>query len=247
MTQRVQSVERALNLLEAIAKATEPPTVAELSKIVGINRTTTWRLLTTLAHFDLAVHDAQSGRYQIGYGALRLAAATDRSSIVRRARPVLERTAERTGGTAFLETAAHGDLLMLDECRSASPVTVDLAGLDVPHHCGSAGKLYLASLPADELDAYVANGLEAATPYTRTDPALLREEIAQAAAHGVAYNYKEHREEWCGITAAVRDSAGRDLVYLNVTLPTFSTTEDQLHERTAIMVDSAAELVDRLT
>lgn len=246
MTERVQSVERALRLLEAIAKCTEPPSVAELAKIVGINRTTTWRLLTTLVHFDLAVHDEHSGRYKIGYGALRLAAATDGSGIVRRGRAVLERTVERTGGTAFLEATSHGDLIMLDECRSTSPVTVDLASLDIPHHCGSAGKLYLASLPADELDAYLAKGLETATSYTHTRPAQLREEIAQARTRGIAYNYKEHREEWCGITAAVRDTAGRDLVYLNVTLPTFSTTKAHLHELTPIMLESSAELAARL-
>lgn len=243
---RVQSVERALSVLEAIAKCTEPPTVAELAKIVGIDRTTTWRMLNSLVYFDLVVHDEHSGRYKIGYGALRLAAATDGSAIARRGRPVLELTAQRTDGTAFLEATSHGGLIMLDECRSRSPVTVDLASLDVPHHCGSAGKLYLASLPADELDAYLAEGLEAATSYTHTEPARLREEIAQARTCAVAYNYKEHREEWCGITAAVRDLAGRDLVYLNVTLPTYSTTEAQLHELTPIMMESSAELAARL-
>lgn len=247
MTQRVQSVERALSLLEAIASATEPPTVADLSSVVGLNRTTTWRLLSTLAQFDLAVPDEQTGRYTIGYGALRLAAATDGSSMVRRARPVLERTAEATQGTVFLEAGSHGHLIMLDECRSTSPVTVDLASLDVPHHCGSAGKLYLASLPADELEAYLNHELEAATPYTCTNSAALRQQVAAAGVSGVAYNYKEHREEWCGITAAVRDAAGRNLAYLNVTLPTFSTTQEQLHERTPIMLEAAAELAARLS
>ncbi len=241
MAQQVQAVARALTLLDAIASSAEPPTVAELAETAGVNRATTWRLLNTLVHFDLAVRDAHSGRFTVGHGALRLAAATDASTMTRRARPLLEQTAAQVGGSVFLEVYAHGGLIVLDECRSASPIQVDLFGIEVPLHCGSAGKLFLASLPADELEDFLTD-LTAETAYTCTDPAELRRQLDTARRTGVAYNYQEHRDEWCGITAAVRDRAGRDLAYLNVTLPTFNTTEAELHALTEILRDNANAL-----
>ncbi len=242
MAQQVQAVARALSLLDAIASSPEPPTVAELAETAGVNRATTWRLLNTLVHYDLALRDEHSGRFTVGHGALRLAAATDASTMTRRARPLLEQTAEQVCGSVFLEVYAHGGLIVLDECRSASPIQVDLSGVDVPLHCGSAGKLYLASLPDDELETFLACELTAETAYTCTDPAELRRQLEAARRSGVAYNYREHRNEWCGITAAVRDRAGRDLAYLNVTLPTFNTTEVELHALTDIMRGNAAAI-----
>jgi len=242
MTQRVQAVERALNLLEALVASHNPPSIPELAKTAGVNRSTTWRLMNTLVHFELAERIDDSGHYKIGSGAIRLAAAADGTAMVRRARPVLESVASKTNGSAFLEVAIRGQLVVADYCRSNNPIQVDVAGLDVPLHCGSVGKLYLASLPIDELEVFLSHNLEAPTPFTLTDPVVLREEIRKARKNGFAYNYKEHREEWCGISASIRDRGGRTLAYLNVTLPTFNTTETELHNLTPIMSEAAREI-----
>ncbi|MDP1712942.1 MAG: IclR family transcriptional regulator [Candidatus Nanopelagicaceae bacterium] len=242
MTQRVQAVERALNLLEALVDSSNPPTIPELAKAAGVNRSTTWRLMNTLVHFELAENIDNSGHYRIGSGAIRLSVAADGTAMVRRARPVLESVAERTGGSAFLEVATRGRLVVIDYCRSNNPIQVDVTGLDVPLHCGSVGKLYLASLPDSELDVFFGRELEALTQFTLTDPATLREEIYEARENGFAYNYKEHREEWCGISASIRDRAGRTLAYLNVTLPTFNTTKSELRDLTPIMSEAAREI-----
>ncbi|MBO0870703.1 MAG: hypothetical protein J2P15_19275, partial [Micromonosporaceae bacterium] len=59
-------------------------------------------------------------------------------------------------------------------------------------------------------------------------------------------NYMEHQEEWCGITAAIRDRAGRDLAYLNVTLPTYRWTEAALRSLAGAMRSAAGQIEDRL-
>ena len=242
MTGGVQAVERALLLLDEIAASAAPPTAPEIALRAGINRATAWRLLRTLEAFDLVVRDPHTGRYALSYGIVRLAAATDMAGIVRRAHPVLQRLAEETDGSAFLEVATRGRLIVVDEVRPRTPVLVDLAGMDVPLHCGSVGKLYLASLPQDEREAYLASDLERPTPRTLTDPAALRAALDECRRTGVATNYMEHREEWCGITAAVRDRAGRDLAYVNLTLPTFRWTLDDLRGLAGPLREAAAEI-----
>lgn len=246
MGDRVQAVERALLLLEEVAASPAARTAPEIAQRAGINRGTAWRLLNTLEHFDLVERDPLTGRYSVAYGAVRLSMATDASSLVRRGRPVLERLAAKTDGTAFLEVASRGALVVLDEVRPANPVQVDLAGLDVPLHCGSIGKLYLASLPEHEAEEFLAAPLPGRTPYTVTDPAELRRQLGECRRTGVAVNYMEHREEWCGIASAVRDRAGRDLAYLNVTLPTYRWSEKALRGLADTMRAAAREIEDRL-
>ena len=246
VSDRVQAVERALLLLEEVAASAAPPSAPEIAKRAGVNRGTAWRLLSTLEHFDLVERDELTGRYSVSYGLVRLAAGTGTGALVRRARPVLRRLAERTDGTAFLEIASRGELVVLDEARPASPVQIDLTGLQIPLHCGSAGKLYLSSLPAAERAHHLAGPLARPTRYTITDPARLAAELDDVRRSGVATNYKEHQEGWCGITAAVRDRAGRDLAYVNVTLPTYRWTRDDLDALAGPMRDAAGEIETRI-
>ena len=102
---RVQSVERALALLDAIAAGSpRGSTVAELALACGINRATAWRLLATLEGRGLVDRDPATSRYQIGYTTARLAAAAGADGLVRKAHHVLERISAQTGARV---PAAH--------------------------------------------------------------------------------------------------------------------------------------------
>ena len=76
------------------------PTVAELAERCGINRSTAWRLLATLESHGMVERASASSGYRVGYGAVRLGAAADEASVVRRVRPVLEElsTGDRRNG-----------------------------------------------------------------------------------------------------------------------------------------------------
>jgi IclR family pca regulon transcriptional regulator len=112
----------------------------------------------------------------------------------------------------------------------------------VPLHCGSVGKLYLSNLSDEELNEYLKQKLAAPTRFTITKPQLLRKEILEARVTGVAINYKEHREEWCGISAAIKDRAGRTIAYLNVTLPTFNNTKERVKSLAPTLLNAADEI-----
>jgi DNA-binding IclR family transcriptional regulator len=246
MADRVQSVERALRLLEVISQSEQPPSVAEMAKSAGVNRATAWRLLNTLEFFDLIERDERNGTYKVGFGIWRLASGSVSESFIRNSRPILEKTVKKTGGTAFLEVASKGELLVLAECKSSNPIHVDLAGIKIPHHCGSVGKLFLATFEKSDLDKYLKKKLEKLTSFTIIDKNKLVKQINEARKTGVAFNYKEHQEEWCGITSAVRDKNNKDVAYLNITLPAFSISEKQLHSYSNLLIDAAKEISDQI-
>ena len=85
------------------------------------------------------------------------------------------------------------------------------------------------------------------SPKTITDPIALKQEIDQARQTGVAFNYGEHRSEWCGISAAIRDTRGRDLAYVNSTMPSANITRTQLERLAPVMQSIAHSMAQLLT
>src|SRR5512142_2144964 len=87
---RIQAVDRAVLLLKSVAASVTPPTVLELARACGINRSTAWRLLRTLGDRGLIDRDPVTQRYTIGYGAITIAVAVTDDTLVRRVRPLLD-------------------------------------------------------------------------------------------------------------------------------------------------------------
>ena len=102
--------------------------------------------------------------------------------------------------------------------------------------------MYLATLSDEELNEYLKRKLPALTKYTITKPLQLKKEILEARVTGIAINYKEHREEWCGISAAIQDRAGRSIAYLNVTLPTFNNSKEKVKALSPTLTSVASEI-----
>jgi DNA-binding IclR family transcriptional regulator len=242
----VQSVERALTMLDEIAASETPPSATEIARRAGVNRATAWRLLITLEHFDLVERDPNTGRYTVGFGAARIARVSRAASLVRIARSVLEQLGAELKKSVYLQVASGNKLIVLDEVRAANPVQVDLANLEVPLHCGSAGKVFLAFLPDWERDQLLAGPLEAFTERTVTDRDRLRAELERARTDRFAVAYQEHLPDWGGATAAVCDRRLPPLAYLNVTVPSYRYTEADMMKFRTPLRNAARELEQRL-
>ena len=107
----IQAVDRAAALLKTVADSPKPLTVVELAAATGLNRSTAWRLLATLDQHGLVERDPVTQRYNVGYAILQMAAGGDYDALVRRARPAVERLANKTGETASLAVAKRFDLV----------------------------------------------------------------------------------------------------------------------------------------
>src|SRR4051812_23492871 len=92
--QRVQSVERAAELLKALGEHGAPASVFDLADRCGLNRSTAWRILATLEDRGLVERDPVTSRYSVGYALVALAASAGHEPLVRRAHPHLRALAE---------------------------------------------------------------------------------------------------------------------------------------------------------
>jgi DNA-binding IclR family transcriptional regulator len=212
---RVQSVQRAAALLEAIADSAEPQTAPDLAERCGLNRSTAWRILATLEDEGLVDRDAATNRYSIGHAIARLAAA-GAEALPRQARPHLEELARRTGETVSLAVPRGLQLVYVDQVQAPHVMAADWLGRAVPLHATSTGKALLAWLPKDETEAFLTQPLPRFTKSTITDLAKLREEMERVRVRGYAVSRGELEPALWGVSAPVLDRRGRPIAVVSV-------------------------------
>lgn len=245
---RVQSVERALALLDAIAAASpRGDTVAELALACGINRATAWRLLATLEARGLVDRDPATNRYQIGFTVARLAAASGVEGVVRRTHHVLERVCAQTGEAADLAVGRRSGLIYVDEVAPPTVLTVNWLARPVPLHATSTGKAWLAWLPEAEARAALGPALERFTDVTVTDASRLLEELAQIRERGYAVSAGELEPALCGVSAPVlRQGSDSPLAVFSIWGPADRLPPSRFEALGAVAIDAAAAVESAL-
>jgi len=215
-TRQVGAVQRAVDVLDALAEARTELGTNEIARRTGINVSSISRLLSTLVSAGLVQHVPSSGRYRLGVRILQLAgAARDSLDIRAVSRPYLEELTELTGETSTLSLPGEHDLLTVDFVQSPRSVrSVAEIGRNSVAHATAAGKVFLAwggTLPDGDLVVY--------TEQTIVDRSALAAEIAKVAERGWAQAVGEREEDLNAIAAPVRDAAGRLRAVLGVQGP----------------------------
>lgn len=238
---RVQSLQRALALLDAIAGASpRGATVAELAFTCGINRATAWRLLATLESNGFVERDPATSRYEIGHTVTRLAAASGVDAVVRRAHHVLERVCAQTGEAAILAVARRSGLVYVDEVSPPAVLTVNWLARPVPLHATSTGKAWLAWLPEPEARGVLGPVLEGFTDTTVTDFGRLFGELAQIREQGFAVSAGELEPALFGVSAPVlRAGQSRPLAVFSIWGPVERVPRSRLQALGAVAIDAA--------
>ena len=215
---RVQSIDRAVHLLRAVADArggASSGTVA-LSGACGINRATAWRILSTLESHGLVSCDRSLNQWTIGAGLVEIVRFSGLDAVLRDAHAVLEKLAAQTGETASLAVLRQGALVYADEVVPASPVAANWSGRTVSLHATSTGKVLLAWASEAEVADLLPRRLQRFTGTTITDRPALRADLEQTRARGYATCRGELDDSAWGVSAPVLDHTGRLLAVLSL-------------------------------
>jgi DNA-binding IclR family transcriptional regulator len=196
----VRSLDRALALLDALAAAPSGLGLVDLSRRVGIAKSTAHRLISTLEHRGFVVRRPDDGRYLPG---LKLLASPETASWLHGA---LEELARHSGESVNLGVLHGVDVVYIDRVESQHALRWGLKiGSHVPAYCSAMGKAILAELPlhiqGPLLDTMTLRPL---TPHSITDRAALEEELSRVHANGYAFDDEEYMEGVRCIAAPVR-------------------------------------------
>jgi IclR family acetate operon transcriptional repressor len=152
----IQSVQRALRLLEVVAEREGGAPAKELARAMGLPLATTYHLLRTCAH-EGWLQRMDDGSYVLGH---RIDVVREQGAAARRtahARPALEWLRDECSGPVYLAQYIDGEIVVADIVDSHRAPRIDLwVGVHDAAHATAIGKCVLSLLPADAREDYFA-------------------------------------------------------------------------------------------
>ena len=222
-TPSVQSVERALSLLEAVAMSAEPVPLAHLTQVLGIDPSSVFRLANTLKRRGFLANPNGRKHYVLGPAVWRLSREYDWSRmLITICRDAVKALATRTGETAHLAVREGRQVFFIDH-HAAGDQGVIVAGQTgklMPLHCTAHGKALLADFGLTELKAlYGTSPLERYTARTSVSLPDLARACRSVRARGFSADEGEFLEDVRCVAAPVRDRGGLVIGSIGVSAP----------------------------
>ena len=222
---RVQSLDRALDVLEALGAAGELG-VSEIASRTGLVVSTAHRLLATLVARGYVAQNPANGRYMLAYKVLELVDAHEAGTAALRAaaRPHLERIREATGETANLVVLEADRVVYADQVEGSHSIRMftELGSSALAHTTGS-GKAILAYRPPEAIERLYPRErepFERLTPQTLTTLAGLRDDFVRIRRRNYALDNEEHEEGVSCVASPVFDAGGTACAAISISGPT---------------------------
>jgi len=219
---RTPATLRALPVLEAVAAAERPLTLAELSERVPLPRPTVYRMLAMLEAECFVAREPGARRYAPGprldkLG--RLVMLNGTLAVVRHA--ILARLVDEIGETCNFTMRDGIEVVYLDRVEAAWPLRINLAaGSRVPLHCTASGKLLLAMLPRSARERLLTHlPLPRYTETTLTDPKALAAELVRIRSQRYATDNEEYHAGLVCVAVPVEEASHRTCAALAVHAP----------------------------
>jgi DNA-binding IclR family transcriptional regulator len=243
----VQSVDRAVAILEILARDGEAG-VTEVARELDVHKSTASRLLAALGARDLVAQDAARGKFRLGVGIVRLAgAAGHRLDVVQESRPVCRALAQEVGETVNLAILSGREALYLDQVAGPAALSPHhWAGLRIPLHATSDGKVLLAYLPDAERAECLTPPLRRFTDHTVTAIAAFSQALSQVRERGYATAVDELEDGLTAIAAPVRNAEGQVIASISASGPSFRITPDRIPAVADSVRRAATEISRRL-
>jgi DNA-binding IclR family transcriptional regulator len=245
----VQSVERTLDILEALVEFGSEVGLVEISHVVTLPLATVHRLLGTLISRGYVKQNQQNRKYSLGFRALQMGNdMRQRFSLRLEARPFLQRLMQISGESANLAVLDDGEVVYIDQAQSARILRMfTQIGNRLPAHSTGSGKALLAFLPREVVEGILRRfGMAARTLKTVTDPDSLFRELDRVRDLGYARDDEEHEEGVRCIAVPVRDASGQVVASLSVSGPAARLSDERVDEVIPELLDSGNKLSSRL-
>ncbi|WP_126427173.1 IclR family transcriptional regulator [Brevibacillus marinus] len=229
----VKSVDRALQVIDIVSTRKEGYGVTELARQVDLNKSSVYRILSTLAAHGYMEQDQETGRYKLGYKVLELSARLlDSIDLRAEARPFLKELEAMTNEVVHLVVYDQGEVVYIEKLEGNETLRMhSQVGKRAPMHCTSVGKVILAHLPPEEMERIIAKkGLPRHTEHTITDLATFRRHLDEIRKWGYALDQEENESGITCIAAPIFGYNGKVAAAVSVSGPTIRMTEQRLHE-----------------
>lgn len=245
----IQSIERAIAILEAVANDPDGITLAEISARLGLHNSTVFHLIKTLATLGIVEQLPSTKQYRVGSRLFMLAAgAMNENAMLTQATPILEALSRTTGEAAHFAVRSRHEIVVI--ARTAATGLLQLSGYTGatrPTHATAIGKVLIAEVPPEMLDSLLDQvDFRRFTENTITDRQEFKTELMTIREKGVAYDDCELDEDVKCIAVPVRDFSGRCPGAIGISGPVWRMGAAAMKKKLAALLDASHEVSKRL-
>ncbi|OEJ67020.1 hypothetical protein BEN30_10635 [Magnetovibrio blakemorei] len=240
---QVQSLCRALSILNVIADKAHGMTMTEIAQSTSLPMSTAHRLLTTLQHERYVRYDPEQSLWKMGVQAFIIGNAFVQSrDIISTSMPFMVALMEKSGETTNLAVADQGECIYLAQVECHQMMRMQAKpGSRVPIHSSAVGKALLAAMPGEKAKKFIQmREFERATDNTVIDQKALCKEIEQVREIGFAYDDEEHCVGLRCVASPIFDEFGEPIAAVSLSGP-LARVSDSRFPILGAMVKEAAE------
>lgn len=248
-TVTVQSVDRALEIIDILEDEPQGLGVTPLSKKMGVSKSTIYRLLSSLLNKEYVRQNEETQKYHLGLRLMQLGqTVTNQIDIRQVAAPVMERLVQDTGETVHLVVQEGNEIVYIDKIESQATIRMfSNIGKRAPMHCTGVGKAILSNLANEEIDNIIKeNGLEKFTNNTITDPQKLREHLKEIQMLGYSIDDEEHEMGIKCAASPIFNFKGEVIAGISVAGPIMRINDNKIQHMAIEVLKASKEISESL-
>ena len=244
----MQTVQRALSLLEHFSELQPSLGLTEISKLAGLDKATTRRLLVGLMSRGFVEQDAHSKRYALGAALLRLARIREATQPIQTiVDPILQQLSDALNETAHFSLFSGntlGTVGVVEPARANRVILND--GEILPVHASASGLAFLA-WASPEIGRRILGGkLKAYTEETLVSAADLRCQLQQIREQGFVVSSNGYEDGVCGVAAPVFTAGAYASGAISIAGPTSRMLDIDLQPVADLVMTAAAQIAQKL-
>ncbi|MET3507188.1 IclR family transcriptional regulator [Halalkalibacter oceani] len=200
------AVERTLVIIKALVGKTNGASVSKLMADTGISKSVVSRILKTLKENHYVEQDPETRFYRLTYDYINLALLHYHAlGIDGMFLPTLRKIAQELKELVQITFVRNEKIYFVQKAEGDNPLKVaDMVGKEAPLHCSAAGKLWLSSLPEEEVKRIIGErGMKRYTEKTITELQELLNELASIRQSGYAVSREEFHQGVVGVAVPI--------------------------------------------
>lgn len=226
----IHSLDKGLSILEYLSFKEEGVSLSEIASLLKMDKSSVFRLLSTLSRRDFVRQDENTKKYTLGFKILELQRSlSSQLKLEKQSYPFLQELTNKTGESSHLAVYFEGKATFIatHQCDEVLSVHNNL-GRREPLHCTALGKVLLAFLPEGKREEVLKTiPLKKFTPCTITSRKRLKEELKKVREKGVSIDNEEYREGVRCVAAPVFNSENKMISAMGISGPSTRISEEK--------------------
>ncbi len=244
----VQSVVKALEILESFSDREDELGVIDLCNRLGLSKNNVARLLQTLQERGYVEQNKITGNYRLGLKTFEMGQIFfKKMELLKQVRPVMESLETRCGEAVYVAIIQGSEVVYLDMVETTHSVrAISRVGWRLPAYCTAVGKAQLAFYPEAELRQLLDSlTLEQLTKNTIIDKERLRLHLVQVAEQGYAVDNEECEEGIKCVGVPVWDYTRTPVASICISGPSSRITNERIEKELVPLVQEAGIEISR--